>query len=60
MELEYRAKLVELAQANTTRARVLRKSSEDQGDDPASPHAYANKRVLAALRRRLGSRSAPT
>jgi len=53
-ELEYRAKLVELAQANTTRARVLRKFSEDQGDDPASPHAYANKRVLAALRLRLG------
>ena len=53
-ELEYRAKLVELAQAHTTRARVLRKFSEDQGDDPGSPHAYANKRVLAALRLRLG------
>ena len=52
-ELEYRAKLVELSKAQLTRARVLRKLSEDQGDDPASPHAYANKRVLAALARRL-------
>jgi hypothetical protein len=53
-ELEYRAKLVELARADATRARVLRKLTEDQGDDPGSPHAYANKRVLAALRQRLG------
>jgi hypothetical protein len=30
---------------------------EDQGDDPASPHAYANKRVLAALERRLALRA---
>jgi len=52
-ELEYRAKLVELSKARLTRARVLRKLGEDQGDDPASPHAYANKRVLAALARRL-------
>ena len=53
-ELEYRAKLVELAQADATRAKVLRKFTEDQGDDPGAPHAYANKRVLAALRQRLG------
>jgi hypothetical protein len=52
-ELEYRAKPTGLAQADETRARVLRKFDEDQGDDPASPHAYANKRVLAALRQRL-------
>jgi hypothetical protein len=52
-ELEYRAKLTELAYANTTRASVLRKFTEDQGDDPQSPHAYADKRVLDALRRRL-------
>ena len=52
-ELEYRAKLVELALADKTRERVLRKLREDQGDDPASPHAYANKRVLAALSRWL-------
>jgi len=52
-ELEYRAKLCELAQARTTRAKVLRKFTEDQGDDPGSPHAYANRRVLAAVRQRL-------
>jgi len=52
-ELEYRAKLVELAQAVETRPRLLQKFTEDQGDDPASPHSYANKRVLAAMRRRL-------
>jgi hypothetical protein len=51
--LEYRAKLVELALADATRDRVLLKLREDRGDDPASPHAYANKRVLAALERRL-------
>jgi len=52
-ELEYRAKLTELALADETRASVLRKFTEDQGDDPQSPHAFANKRVLAALRQRL-------
>ena len=53
-ELEYRAKLTELALADTSRAKVLRKFTEDQGDDPESPHAYANKRVLSALGKRLG------
>lgn len=52
-QLEYRAKLTELALAVDTRARVLRKFTEDQGDEPESAHAYANKRVLAALRQRL-------
>ena len=52
-ELEYRAKLTELALAVETRSKVLRKFTEDQGDDPESPHAYANKRVLVALRLRL-------
>lgn len=54
-ELEYRAKLAELAQASETRARVLAKFSEDQSNDPRSPHSYANKRVLDALRARLGA-----
>ena len=27
--------------------------TEDQGDDPSSPHAYANKRVLGSLARSL-------
>jgi hypothetical protein len=56
-QLEYRAMLVELALANETRGRILTKFSEDQGDDPASPHSYANRRVLQDVRRslRLGS-----
>jgi hypothetical protein len=52
-QLEYRAKLVELAQAVETRAQILTKFSEDQGDDPASPHSYANRRVLRDVRRSL-------
>jgi hypothetical protein len=52
-QLEYRAKLTELALAVETRPRVLRKFTEDQGDNPESAHAYANKRVLTALRQRL-------
>jgi hypothetical protein len=52
-QLEYRAKLTELAYADTTRGAVLRKFTEDQGDDPRSPHAYADRRVLEALRQRL-------
>ncbi|MGH8188251.1 MAG: hypothetical protein ACREUC_16965 [Steroidobacteraceae bacterium] len=52
-QLEYRAKLVELALAVETRAQVLTKFSEDQGDDPASPHSYANRRVLRDVRQSL-------
>jgi hypothetical protein len=55
--LEYRAKLVELAQVNQTRDRVLRKFLEDRKDDPASPHSYANRRVVQDLTSRLGLRS---
>ncbi len=53
-ELEYRAKLVELAQAQTVSARRLRSFITAQGDDLDSPHTYANKRVVAALTARLG------
>jgi hypothetical protein len=55
--LEYRAKLVELAYADTTRDRVLDSFSSNQGDDAADPHSYANKRVLEALERRLAASS---
>ena len=55
--LEYRAKLVELAYADTTRDRVLASFSSNQGDDAADPHSYANKRVLEALERRLAASS---
>lgn len=52
-ELEYRAKLVELAQAEQTLAKTLRAFVANQGDDRANPHAWANRRVLAALAQRL-------
>jgi len=53
-ELEYRAKLVEVAEADTTRVKVLTRFVTDQGDDPASPHSYANRKILNELVRRLG------
>ena len=52
-ELEYRAKLIELAMADETQPRVLQKFIEDQGNDPASPHSYANKRLLRQLQEQL-------
>ncbi|MEO0423022.1 MAG: hypothetical protein AAF184_11835 [Pseudomonadota bacterium] len=54
-ELEYRAKLMELAMADSTRFRVLQKFIEDQGDDPTSPHSYANRKVLEGLSEELSS-----
>ena len=59
-ELEYRAKLTELAQANVTRSKVLGKFITDQGDDPASPHSYANRQVLTDLVEELQLRPVPT
>ena len=56
-ELEYRAKLTELAQANETRGKVLGKFIQDQGDDPASPHSYANRRILNDMIARLHLKS---
>ena len=57
-ELEYRAKLVEVAEADTTRVKVLTRFVTDQGDDPASPHSYANKKILTDLVATLGLGSA--
>ncbi len=54
-ELEYRAKLVELSMAEETREKLLRRFTAAQSDDPGSPHAYANKRVIAALTGALGA-----
>jgi hypothetical protein len=33
---------------------VLTRFIEDQSDDPASPHSYANRKILVELVRRLG------
>ncbi len=52
-ELEYRAKLTELALAREHSPALLEKFSRDQGDDENVPHAYANKHLLAVLRRQL-------
>ena len=51
--LEYRAKLVELAQADTSRPQLLEKFTESQSDDPGIPHAYANRRVIQEVAERL-------
>lgn len=53
-ELEYRAKLVELAYADASRERLLGRFAGNQGDDPGEAHSYANRRVLVALREKLG------
>jgi hypothetical protein len=52
-EFEYRAKLTELVQAQTVSEKRLRGFVTSQGDDIASPHTYANKRLVADLRKRL-------
>jgi hypothetical protein len=56
-ELEYRAKLTELAQAQGSRGKVLDKFMQDQGDDTGSPHSYANRRVLNDMIARLHLKS---
>ena len=47
--LEYRAKLVELALAQTRQKDLLEVFAGDTSPDPAFPHSHANQRVLAAL-----------
>lgn len=53
-ELEYRAKLTELALAQTTLNTTLDAFAANQGDNPADAHSHANKRVLGAMRTKLG------
>lgn len=55
-ELEYRAKFTETWMARSTLAALLARFAASQSDDKESPHTYANKRVLAALRAQLESR----
>lgn len=54
-ELEYRAKLAELALADATLPRILSAFVSNQGADPAVPHAYANRLVLSWLMVELGA-----
>lgn len=53
-QLEFRAKLTEVALMDATRQRTLTSFTINQGDDPDEAHSYANRRVLTALRERLG------
>lgn len=48
-ELEYRAKLVEVALANQTLSEVLKGFQGNQSQSREQPHAYANRRLMDAL-----------
>ena len=52
-KLEYRAKLVELAQGKTSLYDLLDSFAGNVGDDVSVPHSYANRRVVQDLGRRL-------
>lgn len=52
-ELEFRAKLVELSMADTIRPLLLHHFEALQSDNTDSPHTYANRRVILALRDQL-------
>jgi hypothetical protein len=54
-ELEYRAKLVELTQAAETSQKLLIRFASTQGDDVDTPHSYANRKVMTALRKALSA-----
>jgi hypothetical protein len=61
-DLEYRAKLVELAVGATSLYDLLDNFAGNVGDDPAVPHSHANGRVVRDLAARLfpGATGAPT
>lgn len=54
-EFEYRAKLVELIQADEVSETRLRGFITAQGDDPRASHPYANRRLIEDLRAKLGA-----
>jgi hypothetical protein len=49
-ELEYRAKLTELVLSSTTTAALLEKFKSESGPSRDSPHAYAARHVMEALK----------
>lgn len=53
-ELELRAKLAELALADSTLPRIVSAFLSNQGGDPSVPHSYANRIVLSWLADELG------
>ena len=58
-DLEYRAKLTELAFASTTMRRLLDDFTSKSAPNPSSPHAFANFRVVRDVYRSLYSMPLP-
>ncbi len=58
-ELEYRAKLTELAFASSSLRSLLDDFTSKSADNPDSPHAHANFRVTRDLYRELSGKSFP-
>ena len=52
-ELEYRAKLTELAFANASLKRILEDFTEKAAENPDSPHAMANWRIVRSVYREV-------
>jgi len=53
-ELEYRAKLVELALGTYSQASTLNLFCENRASSPSAPHGYANAKVIREIAGRLG------
>ena len=59
-ELEYRAKLTELALAGQTQDTLLQGFADNQSDQRANPHAYANRQLTLDLSAALGRAAGQT
>ena len=59
IDLEYRAKLTELAFASSTLPRILKKFTDNGSANRDSPHAYANYRVSRDLYQALFGTAMP-
>ena len=59
IDLEYRAKLTELAYASSTLPRLLTKFTANGSANPESPHAFANYRVIRDLYQVIFKRAMP-
>lgn len=52
-ELEYRAKLVELALTEDSSDRLIKRFEANQSNDATDAHSFANAQILTAIRRKL-------
>jgi len=59
IDLEYRAKLTELAFASSTLPRILKKFTDNGAPNSLSPHAFANYRVVRDLYQALFNSALP-